>query len=532
MELVTLSAWLVLLVLLTGTLLARARQRRRQSALLGSAHFARGRELGAFTQPSPLLVGHTAWGRPVYVGPQQLEGHVTVLGPTRRGKTSRELLPLLLREDGQDALVIFDPKGELYAHSAGALARRGYQVRRFAPFAEDGGTACYNPLLAITTMEQARDLATAVIENTGVSREPFWDRNAELLITAAVLHLRTSAPDAPYGHLAELLTLPLGSVKHLLCTSPDPIAAQLGIATFDALEKAERTGGGIKLDIISRFFPFLGPRMRQVTATSTVTLPELLEPRSAFYLLVPQERADQVRPLVSLLILQLLETLIARANAAGGRLPCRVLFCLEEFYTLGTIPRFTTYISTLGGYGVSLVMALQNLAQLEARYGKEGKETILANTNTAILLPGLFEEDAAWFSRAMGERTVESTSRSQSQPVTFLGLPAGKRSVGTSRSQQHRALLTPDELERLPPDHALLRYRGTAPLVVRTRAYYADRRLAARARLAPPDQPSTLPPVPPPLAGPGSLAPRLPPLGLPGSMPPASPDDPHRFHLP
>ena len=36
-----------------------------------------------------------------------------------------------------------------------------------------------------------------IVENTGTSAEPFWDNAARLLLTATILHLHTSEPQAP-----------------------------------------------------------------------------------------------------------------------------------------------------------------------------------------------------------------------------------------------------------------------------------------------------------------------------------------------
>lgn len=527
MTLLVFVAWLALGLLLLVTLLVARRAHAQARTRLGSAQFAHGRALRAYRRASPLLLGR-ARGRRIYLGPRHLEGHITVLGPTRRGKTTRVLLPALLRERGAQSLVIADPKGELFAQSAGAVSAH-HRVLVFAPYDLGGVTETYNPLQQIATMEQARDLASAVIENTGVSKEPFWDRNAESLITATVLHLRATAPAAPYCALADLLMLPIAQLKGILLQSPDPIAGQLGIATFDALEKAERTGGGIKLDLVSRFFPLLSPQLRQVTARSSFPFAELSDHPTALYLVVPHERHEQARPLVSLLLLQLFETLITSAHAAPRQRLARAVVCyLDEFYNLGTIPRFPTYISTLGGYGVSLVLALQNLSQLTDRYGEEGKQTILANTNTHLLLPGLFEEDSAWYSRALGERTVLARSASRSRPAhAWLGLPAGPLTRSQTRSEQRRPLLSADELERLRPNELLVRARGEAPLIVRTRAAFEDRRLRARLGLPLRQQPGPLPPPPQLLMPP-------PPPGSPsGSPTPAlPPDDVRHFHLP
>jgi type IV secretory pathway TraG/TraD family ATPase VirD4 len=166
----------------------QARQWKSKGAIHGSARLANPGEMNAYRYvPGSLVLGYEQRSRQLLALDQRKqEEHILVVGPTGRGKTTAIILPGLLTETGQRSLFAIDPKHELYQKSAGALTRY-YQVWCFAPM--ESISHHYNPLVHVHSMEDAQDLARAWIENTGQNtKTPFFERNVELIITAAVLH--------------------------------------------------------------------------------------------------------------------------------------------------------------------------------------------------------------------------------------------------------------------------------------------------------------------------------------------------------
>ena len=51
---------------------------------------------------------------------------------------------------------------------------------------------------------------------------------------------------------------------------------------------------------------------------------------------------------------------------------------------------------------------------------------------------------------------------------------AGSTNTGTAVHQVRRALLTPDEVRRLPPDRQILFQAGAPPILARKLRYHAD----------------------------------------------------------
>lgn len=57
---------------------------------------------------------------------------------------------------------------------------------------------------------------------------------------------------------------------------------------------------------------------------------------------------------------------------------------LDEFAQVGRIPKFPNTIAVARGRGVSLVLGIQSLAQLDALYGKAGAEVVRTNCCTRV----------------------------------------------------------------------------------------------------------------------------------------------------
>lgn len=148
----------------------------------------------------------------------------------------------------------------------------------------------------------------------------------------------------------------------------------------------------------------------------------------------------------------------------GGRLPVQTFFILDEFANIGQVPDFDKKISTSRSRGIQFSVILQNLDQLEAVYEKS-YETIIGNCDTHVFLGSNSQKTVEYFSKALGEKTVERTSIS-------VNKDRQNWMQGKSVSDQinARALLTPDELRRFDNDYCIIFEKGIRP--VKAKKYY------------------------------------------------------------
>ncbi|WP_376797477.1 type IV secretory system conjugative DNA transfer family protein [Thermogemmatispora sp.] len=443
----------------------------RTSRVHGSAHWAtlwEARSLVAYLpwtrkarRESQLPLGYRGWVK-LTLKERQLERHVIVIGPTGAGKTAGLIIPALLSERGQRSLFIIDPKSELVRLTAGVISQR-MTVWVFAPTASLSHR--YNPLAWISSMEDAETFALCWVQNTGLSNDPFWDRCAYLMITAAVLHLRHSTPEVP--PLASLVDLLCGSsfeeLQKTLLTSPSANARAIVRTFLKSLELSEKTAAGVMTDLASRFFWLSDPRLRTLTASNDLDFVAMTERNIALYMSIPATEAERLQPLSACLLTQMFATILKQASKqASGKLPRGVTCYLDEFANAGKVPHIGQYVTMLRSTGVGLFITVQNFAHLDSLYGKEIRETILANAATHIILPGVGHEEAKVYAERIGQTTAIARSVSR-----------GSSSDSEGEQEIGRWLILPAELRTMK--EAICFSEGLPPIRVRLRPYYRSR---------------------------------------------------------
>ena len=132
------------------------------------------------------------------------EGHVLAVGPPRSGKTAGIAIPTLLTYRG--SALVYDPKGEM-AVVAGRIRAALGPVFVLDPTSRD--TARFNPLLEIREGDNLVadcQVAAEVLARSGAAGgdNPFWNDSASHLLTALLVHVRTSR-EPTLAHLSRLV---------------------------------------------------------------------------------------------------------------------------------------------------------------------------------------------------------------------------------------------------------------------------------------------------------------------------------------
>jgi type IV secretion system protein VirD4 len=496
-QLVTLELWLtplLILVLLAKPLLSLTAGlgRLRPGSGHGSARLATDRELRSLRAragESGLRLGRVRH-RAVALPEREVYEHVLVVGPPGSGKSSGLILPNILAERGTRSLVIVDPKSELLGLTRGAVAQ--HSEVWVVNFLDPVGSHGYNPLALVSDYLSAEAFAECWITNTGRStREPFWDNASKQLIVAAVLHLRAerTGPPPTLTDLADFFTRQdAETITAVLGASQSEAARNCATSFLASMTKNEKLLGSVFAELPPRFSILQDPRVRATTGRHQVQFARLGQqdgPPVALYLALERTMAPLLKPLSACFFMQLFEELIRVADASpGGFLPRPVLGYADEFGNIGAIPDMARWMSTVRSARMGFLLAVQDLAQLGAIYGKEGRQIIVTDCSTKIALARTSADDAEWFSRGTGTATVLSYTAGDSRKRGERLPRSGSRGV----SETGRPLLTPGEVTRLPEDTMLVLSSNRQPMLVRQRRWYQDRRLRQLVRLHPPEQ--------------------------------------------
>jgi type IV secretion system protein VirD4 len=469
----------------------------------GSAHRARRREASPFVHHRPLLrlsLFHPSLrdsvpyerrraerdpyfllGRshhqPITLTQKQIESNVVLTAPIGAGKTSRVIVPNLLREQGHRSLFIPDVKKELVRLTAGYLSQC-YEIQVFDP-TDPGNSIGYNPLAHIRTYDDCQEFAACWVANTGQGKEDFWPNAAKMLLAATLMHLHVAEPTAPFSRVADILCT--SSFEHMKDVLQHSLAREVRNGTnslFEYLTLNSKLIGSLMTDIATRFELLKSETVRHVTTSNQVSFEQMPQRPIALFLSIPRRSAQRFQPLSACFLLQMFTAWEQYAEQTpAGRLPRGITCYMDEFPNLGYIPNFSGIISTARHTGVGLVLIMQSFNQLDEKYGVSVRKTILTNCMTHLLLPGAGQEECEYYSDRVGRTTVQTTSYSEKATGIWF------KENSTTQSETGRPLFTPDELRTMHEDTMFLLYATAAPLLLDTLPYFKDRAVAYRATM-------------------------------------------------
>jgi type IV secretion system protein VirD4 len=176
----------------------------------------------------------------------------------------------------------------------------------------------------------------------------------------------------------------------------------------------------------------------------------------------------------------------------------RLLLMLDEFPSLGKLDVFEESLAFIAGYGLKAYLIIQDISQLWTAYGKD--ESIFSNCHVRVAYAPNKIETAELLSKMTGTATVVKHSHSYSG-----SLFGSQSNISTSTQETQRALLTADEVMRLPaarkdasgnviePGDMLIFMAGQTPIYGKQILYFMDPTFSTRARIAAPETSDVLP---------------------------------------
>jgi type IV secretion system protein VirD4 len=405
------------------------------------------------------------------------ERHALVaFGPPQSGKSAGLAIPALLEWDGP--AVASSIKTDLLGST---LARRRAlgEVYVFDPFALAGVPGhTWSPLRGAASWDGALEVAWRLaaageLDQRGVDGGDFWavaaeQRLAPLLYVAA----RTGAGIEQvvawaYGQgtraldsaLDDLLARASSHREH-----EDARAAYEAVRAFEA--QADRTRTSIEATAQTLLRAYRFTRVARSAAGCEITAQRLLASRATLYLIGDAKASKLLRPIFLALLSEIVDGAYELANALGGRLERPLLICLDEAGNVAPLPNLAEIASTAPSHNIQLISIFHDLAQARSRYRQQA-ETVVNSHRARMLLPGVADlETLRYFSGLAGEQERRELTRTSGRG-------------GSSRSYSHRRapLISPEALRQLPAGHALLLYGRLAPVRVRLRTWFDDRRL-------------------------------------------------------
>lgn len=452
--------------------------------------------------------------------------HILAFAPTRSGKGVGLVLPTLL--SWRHSALIHDIKGEAWALTSGYRKARGHKVLKFQPTAMDGSSVRFNPLeeIRLRTMREvadAQNTAQMIVDPDGKGMDDHWAKTGHELLSAAMLHVLYTAPEGArtLRGLVSFFCDPSLTIEQvaesMLNTEhdkdgqlgwEDPITGKptkvhpvVAESARSFLNKSENERSGVQSTAMSFLSLYRDPVVAMNTAVSEFRVRDLMNHDCpvSLYLVVPPNDISRLRPLIRLVVNQIIRLNTEEMEFADGRSVAgykhRLLALMDEFPALGKLELMEEALAYLAGYGIKCYLITQDLTQLYKAYTKE--ESIISNAHIRVAYAPNKFETAELLSKYTGQATVTSQQRSYSgsrlNPF-LMHVMAAENSTG-------RALLTPDECLRLQaptksldgknitaPGDMLIMPAGSAPIRGKQILYFKDPVFNGRSKIRPPRQ--------------------------------------------
>lgn len=402
--------------------------------------------------------------------------NVLVVGGSGSGKSASYSIPNAYQMLG--SYVFTDPKGELYDKTAGYLKANGYEIKVLnlvKPQDSDG----YNPLMHISSEIDVDIIANTIVkgQKTGDGgSDPFWDDSAEMLLKALIYYLIATRPEeeqnlASCAELVRAANSNGGSnlLTELISKLPYDHPARMNYKSIEIAP--EKTYSSILSTLQSKLGKFDSKEIAEVTSTDTINFEEIGNKKTAVYV-ISSDTHTAYDFLLTIFFSQMIQQLYNFADAnENKRLKVPTYFILDEFANIGKVPDFDKKISTSRSRGISFSVILQNLDQLEAVYEKS-YETIMGNCDTHVFLGSNSYKTVEYFSKALGEKTIERDNISINKDRQYFR-------TGLSKSDQvmARALMTPDELRRMDNDLCIIFEKGIKPVKANKFYYFKHKKI-------------------------------------------------------
>ncbi|MEA4845762.1 MAG: type IV secretory system conjugative DNA transfer family protein [Clostridiaceae bacterium] len=405
----------------------------------------------------------------------RLNGNMAVYGASGSMKTRAFCVNRILQSAARgESLIICDPKSELYEKTSRYLSEeKNYVVRVFNLVSPENSDS-WNCLSEIEGQElMAQLFVDVIIKNTTTNGkgDHFWDSCEMNLLKALVLYVDQGYPpeNKNIGQVYRLLTL--NSEKDLNSLFDVLPVTHPAKAPYSLFKQASDTvRSGVIIGLGSRLQVFQSEIIKKITARDEIDL-ELPGQKPCAYFCITSDQDSTFDFLSSLFLSFVFIKLVRYAdkNCEGGKLPVPVHVLGEELCACGIIPDLSRKISVIRSRNLTMSCVFQNLAGLQNRYPLNQWQEILGNCDVQLFLGCTDELTAEFISSRTGIASVTVSSKAKQLGTWRISnyTPEFRETSGVGK----RPVLTPDEVLRLPLEHALVIIRGRKILRVEKMDY-------------------------------------------------------------
>lgn len=174
-------------------------------------------------------------------------------------------------------------------------------------------------------------------------------------------------------------------------------------------------------------------------------------------------------------------------NKTDGQMgPFPTLFVLDEFPQMPKLKAIIDGPAVGRGLKVSYLLIGQDLGQISGKYGKDDLETVISTTACKVILSQNNEQTAQRFSKMIGNKTVQTTSFSKNEGLSFQK-GSNPFSKNVSYQLQGTSVISTTQLLSLPMLKQVVLMQGfiDRPIMADAPRFYLDKQMLALSKLPP-----------------------------------------------
>ena len=324
-----------------------------------------------------------------------IQEHLAVIGPPRSWKSA--LLSRLIMT-ARGPVVSTSSKPDMFQLTSGVRSRRG-PVWVFNPQGIGGiaSNVLWSPLDGCANPSTARRRGEAfaqAVSMAGAEDGGFFAGKAADSITGMLAAAAVAGEDMRQVGAWAGTPLVSEAIDILIDYGYTELAAQLSELTGPA----DKTAGTVRM-VISRALSFLqDPQLARVALPSRgqeFDIDRFLLSGGTLYMIAKSTGGEDctLAPLFAALATEIeYRATQIGARMRGQRLDPPLLLCLDEVTQICPVP-VPAWAADAGGQGVQLCLGFHGLAQLKARWGIHGAQTVLDTCGCKIVTPGVSDDD-------------------------------------------------------------------------------------------------------------------------------------------
>jgi type IV secretion system protein VirD4 len=409
-----------------------------------------------------------------------------LVAPARSGKAVTVLVAALL-ERCKASRIIIDPKGELCAitHARASQFSNVVAIDPFGLLKKIGvrgvKTVGLNPLASLDPKSvsfggDVESLADAIVwDEEGSGGDRHWTDSARQLV-AAVIRVLVKHGRKDQKNLLAVRDVICGDVfafarRYVNC-GDSAVRQALGRYTTKFAEESRELNSVISTAVTQTDFIGMEGISASLTA-SGLRFADLKRKRMTVYIILPLDKLASCGKWFRLCIAAALGDLL---KAGPGGLP--VLAVIDEFFSIGPLKAFQAAMSqAAGAAGLQLWPVLQDLAQLQTMYPREGWRTFLSNTAVKIFFGGHGDrETSEYISSLCGDHEIVTLSRSVSEDRNKnYGGGLYDVNVNDSAATSWQRLVQPHEVRRMNDGEMIVFCEKVGgPIWAKRKVYWKD----------------------------------------------------------